>query len=183
MSFLTSFLRIITFGLFKEPKKKDERTDYYEDQKDTHWWWEKDKILVYVQEMEFGKGINPYAPILKEKGIDVLYTAHRDKADIVIVRGNEIEKGGVTVRVPDRSNPRVIAWVKIVIAGREPEKGKRLTAVCLHEGGHGFGLTHDGAGDRNVMHPTATVSELDTQTANTLRRIYEERNNDRATAR
>jgi hypothetical protein len=172
MSFLTSFLRVITFGLWKE---KDNRTDYFDQQKDACYWWDKPLIKVYVRYECDRACITPYVTTMSKSGTDFQFVNSPVGADMVIVREGSIEKGGVTHR---NTKGRVIQWVKVVIASREPEIGKRHMALCLHEGGHALGLTHDGARHDNVMHSTAIVARLDSQTARTLERIYEERNNE-----
>jgi hypothetical protein len=176
MSFFTSFLRVITFGLYKEPKKKDEREDYYEDQKDACYWWDQSIINVYSRYECDRACITPYIPTMSKVGIDFKFVSSPEVANIIIVREGSIEKGGVTHRT---TKGRVIQWVKLVIASREPEIGKRHASVCIHEGGHALGLTHDGAKDVNVMHPTAQVPTLDPQTERTLERIYEGMGNEK----
>lgn len=145
--------------------KKKPHAHYYDKQKGKHSYWRRDTIAIYIDH-EFGANSevhNAFAEwrdVQAKDGIRLELTLSESAANIVIDRGDAVQKGGVTHRNFSKTDKREIAWAKIVIASGE--KGDRLKAVALHELFHAFGLSrdHSGASEADAGHSKAIVTSL-----------------------
>lgn len=168
MSLLTQILG--WFGLYRD-KKPD---NFFDQQKDKFWYWRKNILLVGIPEgspLELLQAYNQWKEASPANAPRLFLAAKQEEADIVIAMEDAVTRGGVTTRVPSKTDPREIAWVKISIA--KGERGRRLLSICLHELWHGLGGTHDGAPKGDVAHPDASATSISDAAKKTYRMMRE----------